>query len=105
MGVPSLSYGCTTTELWVCPKLTNKAIPLVVCVRPPENHDDEEDHREQQMPERLVHPQLLPVLRTKHTSMNVYVCMCLYICMCASIHTHIHPPTVIIIFTEQTFLR
>lgn len=36
--------------------------PLVIRRWSPENHDDEEDHREQQPPDGIIHPKLPPIL-------------------------------------------
>lgn len=51
---------------WCNEKL--RELPLVVSGGPPQNHDDTQYHREQKVPERIVHPQFPPVL---HDSLKI----------------------------------
>lgn len=43
-----------------------KGVALVVVCRPPQDHDHDEQEREEELPEGLVQPQLLPILQEKN---------------------------------------
>jgi hypothetical protein len=40
-----------------------ESVSLVVLARPPQNHDDDQDDGEQEVPERLVDPQVAPIYK------------------------------------------